>query len=1105
MNKIPIFLLVLLFAFLLPLFANAQATVKGIVTDESGEPLVGVSIRYKEVPQVGVTTDMDGKFSIKETEGGKTLVFSYVGMKNIEHLIKGITNFIKIIMEPEASELDQVVITGYTQTTFKKMTGSVGVITADQLKDQPQPTIDALMQGKIAGVAVSAISGQPGSTQKIRIRGTNTLTGDGEPLWVIDGVPMQANTSDMPSSSEIKSGQFDDLFMNGVAGINPSDIESITILKDASAAAIYGSRAAGGVIVVTTKKGKAGKVKINYSGNVSVTMAPQRSYSLMNAREKLAYEQGLWDEFSAPGFEAGKTDYPVVGLIGIIRSGKGRFTGWTKDQQDAYIDELGNTNTNWYNELFHNSVSTTHNLSINGGGDKYTYYTSLSYTRNGGLLKNNDYDRYNLTTNLSMNPNEKVKIDLGVNMSYQYSKAPALSSLDPFTYAYFANPYESPYNEDGSYRADETYYALGEFNNNKIKNKVIPDSGFNVLREMNETSSRTKNVQTMVRAGIDYTIIKSLRFVGLASYTYSTNRVKEIYGKNTKAALDNRLSVDFRSDKEYASILQRNTDNDSYMVRGHFTYDESFGDHSISLIAGAELRGSKSNGLYSKRYGYDDITGNTITPIPDDPSGVGYERLKAYLAAIDASNGETWSEQRFASFYASADYYYKNKYVVNASFRTDGSSNFGSDKQFNPNWAAGAAWNVSEEDFMSSLKPVLNRLTLRVATGFTGNINRTISPQMIISYYDDYRNVSNNIYHIGKVVSPPNPNLRWEKTQDVKVALDFGLFNERLTGIVEGYYRKSKDIVTPVQVLSTTGFATQSYNSSEIANKGIEATLNGIPIKTRDFSLSLSANFAYNQNKVVKYKPIQKTMALGYLWEGYPINAIYSGKYSGIDPETGLYTYQLRPDAEIHTATDLNKADNYRYYLGTGEAPITGGFNIAAEYKGIRLSINGTFATGAKTFEFIQSPASYNSVNDNGQFTYNESTQVFQNDLFAQHLNVPKAAADRWTANNTDGTYPRVWNPFGEYYGFSYYNPMDKQITRGAYLADLSYVRIRNIILGYTLPNKLISKSSLSNVDFSLSLNNFFTFTGYSGMDPETPGATYPVSRSVMFSVNVGF
>ena len=472
MNKITIFSLTLLFALILPLFANAQVTVKGIVTDESGVPLVGVSVRYKELPQVGVTTDIDGKFSIKEMKEGKTLVFSYIGMKNVEHLLKGATPFIKIKMESATSELDQVVVTGYTQTTFKKMTGSVGIISADQLKDQAQPTVDALMQGKIAGVAVSAISGQPGSTQKIRIRGTNTITGDGEPLWVIDGVPMQSGSTDMPTSAEIKSGQFDDLFMNGVAGINPSDIESITILKDASAAAIYGSRAAGGVIVVTTKKGKSGKAQINYSGNVSVTLPPQRNYSLMNSQEKLAYEQGLWDEFSAPGFEAGTNDYPVVGVVGIIRAGRGKFAGWSKEQQDTYIEELGKTNTDWYDELFRNSVSTTHNLSINGGGDKYTYYTSLAYTRNAGLLKNNDYDRYNLTANLSMHPSQKVKIDFGASMSYQYSKSPALNSLDPFQYAYFANPYESPYNEDGSYRADETYYALGEYNNKKTSSKI---------------------------------------------------------------------------------------------------------------------------------------------------------------------------------------------------------------------------------------------------------------------------------------------------------------------------------------------------------------------------------------------------------------------------------------------------------------------------------------------------------------------------------------------------------------------------------------------------------------------------------------------------------
>ena len=510
MNKIPIFSLTLLFSLILLLFANAQVTVKGIVTDESGVPLVGVSVRYKELPQVGVTTDIDGKFSIKEMKEGKTLVFSYIGMKNVEHLLKGATPFIKIKMESATSELDQVVVTGYTQTTFKKMTGSVGIISADQLKDQAQPTVDALMQGKIAGVAVSAISGQPGSTQKIRIRGTNTITGDGEPLWVIDGVPMQSGSTDMPTSAEIKSGQFDDLFMNGVAGINPSDIESITILKDASAAAIYGSRAAGGVIVVTTKKGKSGKAQINYSGNVSVTLPPQRNYSLMNSQEKLAYEQGLWDEFSAPGFEAGTNDYPVVGVVGIIRAGRGKFAGWSKEQQDTYIEELGKTNTDWYDELFRNSVSTTHNLSINGGGDKYTYYTSLAYTRNAGLLKNNDYDRYNLTANLSMHPSQKVKIDFGASMSYQYSKSPALNSLDPFQYAYFANPYEKPYNEDGSYRPDYTYYNLNQINGGR--EAILPANGYNIMREINETSSVADDYAANLMLSLNYIISSKFRF-----------------------------------------------------------------------------------------------------------------------------------------------------------------------------------------------------------------------------------------------------------------------------------------------------------------------------------------------------------------------------------------------------------------------------------------------------------------------------------------------------------------------------------------------------------------------------------------------------------------
>lgn len=1082
--------------------AATDYPVKGKVVDEKGEPLAGVSVQVKEFPAIGVVTDAEGMFSIVVPGDGKTLLFKFIGMKSVEEEVKPGIAFFTIRMEMGVSELDPVVVTGYIQTTYKKMTGSVGVITADELKNQAQPTVDALMQGKIAGVVVSAVSGQPGTTQKIRIRGTNTLTGDAEPLWVVDGVPLQGGTADVPSGKEIKTGQFDNLFMTGVAGINPNDIENITILKDAAAAAIYGSRAAAGVIVVTTKKGKQGKMRVNYSGNVSVTFSPQRDAGLMSAGEKLAYEQGLWDEFSAPGFAEGRGNYPVIGMIGMLRSGKGAFEGWTAEQQNQYIGQLKQVNTDWYDELFRESVSTTHNLSLSGGSDKVTYYTSLAYSHNAGLLKKNDYDRYNLTTNLVMQPNTRVKVDVGLALAYQNSKSPALYSVDPFKYAYFANPYEQPYNEDGSYRADATYFALEQYNSKKNLYKLVPSCGFNIMREMDETSSRTKNVDATVHAGLDFSIISKLRFVGLISYAYKTNRVKEIYGKDTKAAFDNRLSVDSRSNKEYSSILQRNADNESYVARGHFVYNDQFGtDHTLSVLAGAELRGSNSSSLYSKRYGYDPVTGNYTTPLPEDPTGVGYEKLKEYLAALDASSGQTDDEQRYASFYASADYYLMNKYIFNVSFRTDGSSNFGSDKQFNPTWAAGAAWNISEENFMTRLKPVINRLTLRLSTGFTGNINRSVSPKMVISYYDDYRNLGDNVYRIGKVVSPPNPNLRWEKTQDMKIALDFGLLDDHLGGIVEGYYRKSSDVVTSVRVLSTTGFAYQKYNTADIDNKGIEATLNAVPVRLRDFTLSLSANVAWNGNKVVKYKSPNNSMALGELWEGYPVGAIYSGQLTGIDPETGLYTFRLRPDAEIRTATDLNKPDNYRYYLGTDEAPVTGGFNVTAKWKDLRLSINGVYSAGAKTFEYIQPPASYN--NAEGDVT--ESTQTFLNDLYAQHLNVRKEAADRWTEENTDGTYPRIWNPIGDNYGFSYYNPTSPEITRGAFLKKLSYMRIKSIVLGYSLPEKLLTKSGLSEVDFSLSLNNFFTVTSYDGMDPETPGATYPISRSVMFSVNIGF
>ena len=373
-----------------------------------------------------------------------------------------------IMLKDNTKELGQVVVTGYGKTTKDRVTGSVGIVTAKDLKGSPTANIDQLLQGKLAGVSVQAVSGRPGESSTIRIRGTRSLTKESaDPLWVIDGVPLQRNIPKI-NNSRLSTGDFNDIFTSGIAGIDPNEIESISVLKDASAAAIYGSQAAAGVIVVTTKRGKTGKMQINYSANMTFVTKPPRSANLMNSQEKLAWEQELWDEFSATGYQQyadgdATAYYPVIGIVGMIRSGKGDFKDWTKSEQDAYITRLGQHTTNWFDEIFRTSISNSHHLSFSGGSDKSTYYVSAGYNRNNGLVKKSNYDRYNVSAKIDMKPNKRVTLGVTTDMAYQISRGASLN-VDPFKYAYFANPYEMPYNSDGSYAKDLTYFTMPKYN-----------------------------------------------------------------------------------------------------------------------------------------------------------------------------------------------------------------------------------------------------------------------------------------------------------------------------------------------------------------------------------------------------------------------------------------------------------------------------------------------------------------------------------------------------------------------------------------------------------------------------------------------------------------
>lgn len=1078
----------------------------GQVVDSDGVPVTGAGVVCLEKNTIGTTADLDGRFSITLPSSAKTVIFSSIGMKEVRYqLIPGSTENVKIVMEWEENQLDQVVVTGYAQTSVKRITGSVAVLDADKFEAKAISSVDALMQGEVAGVSIKSLSGQPGTQAKITIRGSNNLTGTSNPLWVVDGVPMQSESPSL-SKEQLATGGFDDIFVNGVGNINPNDIESITILKDAAAAAIYGSRAANGVIVVTTKKGEAGKMKISYNNTFTWSFKPERSLNLMNSSEKLSWEDELWNEFSAAKYAASLTDntviYPVVGIVGQIRAGLGDFASMKGDKaaQDKYIESLRNVDTNWYDLLFRNSFSQGHHLSLSGGSGKSTYYVALGLNDEDGMLIHNDYRRYNVNAKMTLTPTDWARIDVGMEAARQESKMP-YSTVDPFYYAFFSNPYERAYNADGSYAADNTWFTLGYYNGRGAE-QVMPKNGFNIIRELDSNYSKTANTNGTFRAQTDFRIIEPLHFVGLVSYSYSNNSTDKVIDKYSYSAFRDRLGSDDRSQTNlYGNISQNRTNRNSYVARGHFSFNKTFAEtHTVNLLAGAELRGSGSNTIFTKRYNYDPKTGTTSLPQISGPQD-------EWLSEVEKLNGEYFSKTRYASFYASADYYLGKSIVLNASFRTDGSSNFGSNRQFNPTWSAGAAWHIGEEAWMKKALPALSHATLRAAYGFTGDVNTSTSHLLVIQYIQQqYRYFGDETFNLGTIPSAPNPDLGWEKTQDAKAGLDFGLWKDRLSVNAEYYYRLSTDVVTSSPVQSTTGFTYVYFNAADIMNSGIELTLNGKIIQTKDWGLSAAVNFAYNYNKVLKYNPVSKsgiTSKDRYV-EGYPTGAIFSGKYAGIASDTGLYQFELRPDATISTATDLNKPDNYRYFLGTTIAPYTGGFNLSTSWRQLRLSISGVYSFGCKTYENFRYPASYSNASHSGMST--ETVQSQFSDLYGNHLNVEKDRTNRWTATHTTGIkYPRIYDYFDGKYNFASYNPMDSSIIDAVYLKNNSYLRIKSIILTYSLPGAAVKKMRMRGLSFNVSLNNFFTFTKYDGMDPEIPGATYPTTRSVSAGMNIEF
>jgi len=606
---------------------------------------------------------------------------------------------------------------------------------------------------------------------------------------------------------------------------------------------------------------------------------------------------------------------------------------------------------------------------------------------------------------------------------------------------------------------------------------------------------------------LNYKILDFLRFSGIGSYSYTNDQGDNINGRYTNAAFADRLYFDgSSSDRTYGSITQTSAGNSSYLMRGQFHFDKSLADkHLLSALAGSEIRSQKAKSVFAKRYGYDEITGNSSIPVPPKGSSdrIDYNDLISYANMVDYLSGQSIIEDAFASFYASADYSYDRKYVVSLTGRTDGSNNFGSEQQFNPTWSAGFSWNADQESFFERLSPVMSSLRLSLATGYTGNVNRQVYPQLIMDYMPGFRKTYDDYYRMGRIGNAPNKNLRWEKTRDYKVALDVGFLDNRITGLVEYYKRNSRDLVTALRVPSTTGFISQRFNTSSLENEGFEFSLNSVNIRKENFTWTTSVNVAFNENKLTKYSTPSGTVNMDLGQQvGYPLNSVFAGKVVGIDPTTGLYMYAVRPDATINGPQDLRSSDNYVYYLGTSTAPVTGGFSTGVRYKNFNVNLSGNFAIGNKIVDNINPETNYSTI---GKSSLN-SVPTNENDLYQNHLNVTKEKQQRWTVDNpiVDG-YPRLIDAYGSPLNFQLSNPTSSNITRGSLIEDVSYLRIGSLNVSYGVADRYVKRLGLQSLGVNFSLNNLLTFTNYDGIDPETPGAVYPITRSMSLGINIGF
>ena len=1076
----------------------ADRQVQGVViSSEDNLPLIGASVYVTAEDlkkagsahaTIGVITDVDGKFSISVPTGITRLFCSYLGYDVQEvKLLPGKERY-EITLHVSAHILDAVVVTGYQTVERRKLTAAVSKLDISDETIGAVKSIDQALAGQVAGLAVTPTSGAPGAPAKIRIRGTASLHGTQDPLWVLDGIPLEG--TDIPEQEELSD--IANMKQSSIAGLNPADIENITILKDAAAASIYGALAANGVIVITTKKGRAGKPVVNFSSRFTYT--PTLSLdrlNLLNASEKVGLELDMIRNNYSPENKKGGV-YNILSRydeVSAFQSG-----GWDALSAGAQADinRLKSINTNWSDVLFRDAFNQEYNLSLSGGTEKVTYYTSLGYYKENGNMEGVSMDRFNVVGKTSYKVNRMLKLGASLfanrrkNTGYPTDK---YGMSNPVYYSRKANPYFELYDKDGNYNYDYD-----------IQNNTDTDLKFNIFEERQNTSleSVVNSFSSIFDAELRFN--DKLKVTSQFGYQLDKTSKEEIADWDSYAmrALYKRSNYDQNGETKYflpQGGVQKKYENSNSQItwKTMGEYRDSFNDiHELEVMVGTELRKTWYETLFSAGYGFDRRTLTTKPVVFPNES----------YASSFLLHETTYKENAYVSFYSTASYSLLNRYTVGGSIRFDGSDLFGVDKKYRylPLYSVSALWRLSQEPFMQGAKWIDN-LVFRASYGLQGNIDKNTSPFLLGKYRVEsiLPGISEDMIDIN---SAPNKKLRWEKTQSVNVGFDFSVLNQTINLGVDYYYRRGTDLIALRMLPLETGFTSMNVNWASMENKGVEVSLSTRNITTKNFSWYTIFNFAYNGNKVLHENIPEQQTTPGR--EGYPVGAIFALKTAGVDKETGnmmFYNpkgekvtlkelYRLVDEWGIGIASsDVTPAEERTFYsyIGSSDAPYTGGFINTFTYKNWELSANFSLTMGG----YVRTQPTYDIIQPDYGKNYNRDV------------------LNRWTPQNPNAEFPAFMTSASNPEEYYWYDAKPIWRDLDIWVKKLNYVRLQNLRLGYRVPEVLTKRLGMNSATLSVEGRNLFVFgSGYNNsMDPESmynPFAT-PVPKSVTFSLNLNF